>query len=65
MRSVLYAAYEEKTKKELCVGVFDSVRELSRAFGMTEKAVYCNLYRTRKGRRYSRSEISIRRIRLP
>ena len=49
MKNFYYAAYETKSGKELCIGVWDSIPELIEAMKITKKAAYCSLYRNKKG----------------
>jgi len=62
--AMLYAAYELKSEKELCLGVWDSVKEMSFALEMAPEAIYRNLYQTDRGRRFSRSGLAVCRISL-
>ncbi len=62
MKGYIYAAYETKTKREACLGVWDSIRDLARAMEINEKAAYGNLYRTRKNESTPRTDFSIWRF---
>lgn len=64
MEKFLYGAYETKTKKELCLGVWGSIEALARAMKITAKSAWCNYYRTLAGRKYSRCGFAIRKISL-
>lgn len=59
---VLYAAYETKTRRELCLGVWNSMQALSRAMRITPKSAWALLYRSRTGMRYSRLGFTVHRI---
>ena len=62
MRKYIYAAYETKSQKELCIGVFRSMENLARSLGISTKSAWCNLYRTLKGRSYAVADFVIHRI---
>ena len=62
MKEQYYAAYESKSKKELCLGVWKSMAELARAMRISPKSAWSNLYRSRKERNYVSSPIIVRRI---
>ncbi len=62
MKKNLYAVYEMHSKKEMCLGVWDSVGDLALAMETTPQAIYRNLYQTNAGRRFSRSGFAVFRI---
>ena len=62
MKGYIYAAYEAKTEREACLGVWDSIRDLARAMHINEKAAYSNLYRTHKNGGAVRTEFSVWRF---
>ena len=63
MKRYVYAIYEADTRAKLCLGVWDSARDLSAAWQISLPAVYRNVRQTLAGRKFSRTGISIRRVR--
>lgn len=49
MKRYFFAAYETKSGKETCIGIWDSMIDLARALQITKEAAYSNLYRNQKG----------------
>lgn len=63
MKKFFYAVYDMTSKEELCLGVWDSAKELCADLDMNLQAFYRNLNQTIKGRKFSRTGISVRRVR--
>ncbi len=48
MKNCYYAAYELRSGKELCMGVWDTIEELGSALEISVKTAYSRMYRNSK-----------------
>lgn len=62
----VYAVYEQKEKRDACLGVFDTMEALCRGMRISKMAGWSNLYRAASGkRRCQRSNFIIVRLSIP